>query len=324
MQAIQKVLVIKLGGLGELVQAFPAFERIRAAHPRAKITLLTTEPFVGLAKTSPFFNQVEGDGRPKGPGGWAQLILRLRGARYDRVYDLQNDASSHLIFQALRPHPPPWSGTALGCSLPHKNPRREHMHLLERQAEQLHDAGVWPDAPTKPLSAPPPDISWILARSTQPRSLSAAGGQKPQVILAPGASRRAPEKLWPVERYAELAKRLLTAGDDVVIIGTLAEGPLAHAIQRAAPRARDLTGRTDFVQIASLGARAALAVGNDAGALHLIAAAGAPTIALFSSASDPAISAPRGHVTILQSQSLKDLPTDEVFRTAQSLIEQPA
>jgi ADP-heptose:LPS heptosyltransferase len=127
-----------------------------------------------------------------------------------------------------------------------------------------------------------------------------------------------------VERYAELAKRLLTAGDDVVIIGTLAEGPLAHAIQRAAPRARDLTGRTDFVQIASLGARAALAVGNDAGALHLIAAAGAPTIALFSSASDPAISAPRGHVTILQSQSLKDLPTDEVFRTAQSLIEQPA
>ena len=66
---INKVLVIKLGGVGELVMAFPAFERIRQAHPLAKITLLTTEPFAALAKSSPFFNTVEFDGSPKGPGG---------------------------------------------------------------------------------------------------------------------------------------------------------------------------------------------------------------------------------------------------------------
>lgn len=316
--------MIKLGGVGEVVMAFPAFERIRHAHPLAKITLLTTEPFAALARSSPFFNTVEFDGAPKGPGGWTALVLRLRRAHYDRVYDLQNDATTHLLFQALRPFAPPWSGTAPGCALPHRNPQRDRMHTLERQAEQLHDAGIWPDAPIKPLSAAPPDISWILARSAQPRSISVAGGHRPLVIMAPGASPKKPDKQWPVDRYGELAKRLQDEGFDIVVIGALHESELARAIQRKAPRARDLTGRTDFAQIAALGARAALAIGNDTGALHLIAAAGAPTIALFSSASDPAITAPRGHVTVLHSPDLKDLPVEQVVRAAVLLAQQPA
>ncbi|HUZ11286.1 MAG TPA: glycosyltransferase family 9 protein [Caulobacteraceae bacterium] len=324
LKPVAKVLVIKLGGVGELVTAFPAFERIRHAHPRARIALLTTEPFAALARSSPFFDAVETDGRPGGPGRWTALVLRLRRSRYDRVYDLQNDASTSLLFQALRPFAPPWSGAAPGCALPHRNPNRERMHALERQAEQLRDAGIWPDAPTRPLSAPPPDISWILARSAQPRSVSAAAGHRPMVILSPGVGVRHPEKQWPIERYGDLAKRLQDAGYDIVVIGALREGPLAHAIQRKAPRARDLTGRTDFAQIAALGARAALAIGNDIGALHLIAAAGAPTIALFSSASDPALTAPRGHVTVLHSPDLKQLPVETVAGAALALARQPA
>jgi ADP-heptose:LPS heptosyltransferase len=198
------------------------------------------------------------------------------------------------------------------------------MHPLERQAEQLQDAGIWPDAPTRPLSAAPPDISWILARTAQSRQASVASGHRPVVILAPGASAKRPDKAWPIDRYGELAKRLQEAGFDIVIIGALHESPLAHAVQRKSPRARDLTGRTDFAQIAALGARAALAVGNDIGALHLIAAAGAPTIALFSSASDPATSAPRGHVTVLHAPDLKELPVDTVARAALALAQQPA
>jgi ADP-heptose:LPS heptosyltransferase len=60
-------------------------------------------------------------------------------------------------------------------------------------------------------------------------------------------------------------------------------------------------------------------VGNDTGPVHLIAAAGAPTIALFSSASDPAISGPRGHVTVFQAPDLKDVPVETVAATAMSL-----
>ncbi|MGH6955713.1 MAG: glycosyltransferase family 9 protein, partial [Caulobacteraceae bacterium] len=295
------------------------FERIRQAHPAAKITLLTTQPYASLAQSSPFFNAVDAGGAPRDPAAWAALVLRIRHARYDRVYDLQHDGGTSLLFQALRPMAPAWSGAALGCSLPHRNRERARMHPLERQADQLKDAGIWPDAPTKPLSAAPPDISWILARSAQPRSLTASGAHRPLVLLLPGGEHQKSETRWPIDRYAELAKSLQEKGFDIVILGALGESDLAHVIQRKAPRARDLTGRTDLVQIASLGARAAIAIGNDLGPLHLIAAAGAPTIALFPSAPDPALTAPRGHVTVLHAPALKELPVGHVAATALAL-----
>jgi len=318
LKAIRKVLVIKLSAVGDFVLALPAFERIREAHPEAKITLLTTPPFEALARSSPFFNTVEIDGRPENPAGWLALVARLRAANYDRVYDLQNSGRTNLYFHALRPFPPQWSGVAAGASHRHRSPNRMKMHALERQAEQLQAAGIWPDAPTAPLSAAPPDLTWILHKTPAARPIQTTN-PRPVVLLIPGASAHRPEKRWPIEHYARLAEKLSNEGFDIVIIGGLQEAVLAHAIQRRAPRARDLTGRTDFAQIAAFGARAALAVGNDTGPVHLVAAAGAPTIALFSSASDPAVSGPRGHVTVFQAPDLKDVPVDTVLQTGLSL-----
>src|SRR5260370_5956118 len=102
-KSIQRVLVIKLGGVGEMVLAFPAFERIRQAHPKAKITLLTTQPFEALAKSSPFFNTVDADVGGKDPAAWGALILRILRGHFDRVYALQHDTSTNLIFHALPP-----------------------------------------------------------------------------------------------------------------------------------------------------------------------------------------------------------------------------
>src|SRR5579872_588913 len=126
----EKILVIKLSAVGDFVLAIPAFERIRAYHRDAHITLLTTEPFEALARSSPFFDRVDTGGRPTGPAGWLALVLRLRSAGYDRVYDLQNSGRTKLLFQALRPSPPAWSGAAAGASLPHRNPARMRMHAL--------------------------------------------------------------------------------------------------------------------------------------------------------------------------------------------------
>lgn len=315
MKPIRQVLVIKLSALGDFVLATPAFERIRAGHADARITLLTTPPFEGLARASPFFDRVETDGRPNGLGGWLSLIRRLRSSRYDRVYDLQNSCRTGLYFQALRPFAPSWSGTALGCSLPHRNRARMRMHALERQAEQLEGAGIWPNAPTRPLSAPAPDISWILRKSADAPH-PPANEARPTVLLVPGGAAHRPEKRWPIEHYAALAEGLQGRGFDLIVIGARQESELARAILRRAPRALDLTGSTDFAEVAALGARAALAVGNDTGPMHLISAAGAPAIVLFSFASDPALSAPRGRVTVLRAPDLKDVSVSAVLDAA--------
>lgn len=315
---LKRILVIKLSALGDFVLALAAMKKIRQAHPKAHITLLTTPPFEALARMSPYVNDVDTDGRPEGFGEWMALIGRLRRGRYDRVYDLQTSSRSSAMFLGFWPFPPQWSGIALGCSHPHRNPRRDFMHTLERQADQLKAAGVWPDAPTEPGGAPAPDMSWILQK-TRPQP----PGARPYVMLIPGGSAHRPEKRWPAEAYAELAQALLDQGFDVLVIGGPQETPLARAIQRRAPQARDLTGQTDFPRIAALGAQAALAVGNDTGPLHLAAAAGAPTIVLFSAASDPDLSAPRGHVAVLRAPNLADLPVSQVLQAAQALAPAP-
>ncbi len=313
---IRKVLVIKLSALGDFVLALAAMKHIREAHPKAQITLLTTPPFEALARACPYFSEVETDGKPEGPGAWLALRSRLKAARYDRVYDLQTSAASERIFHLLRPFPPEWSGIAFGCALPHRNPAKDSFHTLERQADQLKAAGIWPDAPTTPLSAPPPDLSWIGGTRRDRRRPS----DRPYVMLIPGGSAHRMDKRWPADAYGRLARRLYDRGYDIVVIGGPQESALGREIQRHVPQARDLTGRTDFAKVAEIGAGTALVVGNDTGPLHLAAAAGAPTVVLFSKASDPALSAPRGHVIVVQADDLTTLEPSTVERAANSLL----
>jgi ADP-heptose:LPS heptosyltransferase len=317
-----EVLVIKLSALGDFIQAFPAFERIRVAHPGARITLLTTPPFGDLARASPYFDRVETDGRPRSLAGALALIGRQRRRGYERVYDLQGNDRTNLLFQALRPFPPVWSGVAFGCALLHENPARMRMHTLERQAEQLRMAGVWPDAPVAPGSAPAPDIGWMLGLTPKvpPEALVES---RPVALLVPGAAPTRPAKRWPAPCYAALARRLADAGFAVRLVGGPAEADIAEGIAAIAPDAMNLVGKTDLAGLAALGARAALAVSNDTGPAHIIAAAGAPTVVLFSNDSDPALCAPRGRVRVLREPSLAALPVAAVFDAALAQAARP-
>ena len=185
-RGVEKILVIKLSALGDFILALAAIKKIRAAHKKAHITLLTTPPFEAFAKACPYFNAVWTDGRPETFGQWTALRKKLRAAGFDRVYDLQTSAHSNRIFHLMRPNPPAWSGIALGCSLPHRNSLRDSMHTLERQADQLMYAGIWPDAPTAPGTAPPPDLSWVLAQAPGERPPPGGVKPKPYVMFVPG------------------------------------------------------------------------------------------------------------------------------------------
>ncbi len=312
----RRILVIKLSALGDMVLSMPAFARLRAAEAGAHITLLTTPPYADLARRSPWFDAVETDGRPRSLTDWLALVRRLRRARFDRVYDLQANDRTNLLFQALRPHPPFWSGMAAGCAARGDRRRRATMHVLEREADQLNLAGVLPPVSTDPGKAPGPDLAWMLASLDGPRPAERLA------LLVPGASPRRPLKLWPAHSFATLALALQAEGLSVAIIGGDAERTLAAGIQTQAPATIDLTGRTDLFQLAELGARAVLAVGNATGPMHLIAAAGAPCLTLFSGDSDPARNAPRGRVRILQRQNLADLRSEVVLAEALDLWRQ--
>jgi len=274
MAAPGRILVIKLSALGDVVQAFGPFAAIRAHHPRAHITLLTTRPFAPLLRRAPWFDTVWEDGRPS----WgdlprvAKLALRLRRGRFDRVYDLQTSSRSSRYRWFTGGVE--WSGVE---SHRRVNPDRDSLHTMERQREQLAIAGI--------RDIPPPDMAWL------DDPLDGFALPPRFCLLIPGASPSRPAKRWPATRFAALAARLEVPP---VILGGPAEAPLAAEILQAVPSGVDLTGRTSLAQIGALARRADCAIGNDTGPTHLAAAAGCRTLTVFGEDSDPALSAPRG------------------------------
>lgn len=300
---MKRILVIKLGALGDFVLALGPFKAIRLHHPGAHITLLTTPPYAAMAQASGYFDVVWTHGRPpkRDLAGMWRLIRSLRGGRFDRIYDLQTSDRSGFYRNFIR-HAE-WSGIAPGCSHPHANPERSRMHTVDRQAEQLAMAGI--------AEAPAADLSRLQADLTRFNLPAAAS----YVLLVPGGSAHRPAKRWPVQFYGELAARLQGRGLQVLILGTGDEHALADAIEARCPAAVSFVDRTSFPEIVGLARGAVGAIGNDTGPMHLITAAGCPSVVLFSGASDPSLCAPRGaNVTILRSEPLAALALEEVVR----------
>ncbi len=307
MSAGKRIMVIKLSALGDFVQAMGPFAAIRAHHRDARITLLTTRPYVQLAEASPYFDEVWVDTRPKPWQVSAFMGLRklLRSAKFDMVYDLQTSDRSSTYFHIMGD--PPWSGIASGCSHPHANPDRDSMHTIDRQAEQLAMAGI-------PVT-PPADLSWVkadLARFALPARF---------ILMVTGGAPHRLAKRWPADRFAALANRLAAQGIVSVLLGTDHDAEQIEAVLAACPHACSLAGRTSFIDIVAVARQAVGAVGNDTGPMHLIAAAGCPAAVLFSADSDPALCEPRGAVAVIRRDDLAELDVDTVMA---ALTEGPA
>jgi ADP-heptose:LPS heptosyltransferase len=291
---LKRILVIRLGALGDFVLSFPAFAAVRAHHAQEHVTLLTTAPFTELARASPWFDDIRIDRRPGWfdfPALW-QLRRQLRG--FDYVYDLQTSRRSSKYF--LLAGRPPWCGIAPGCSHPDRNPDRNIVHSIDRQRCQLAVAGV-PPAVT--------DLSWLAGHG--PRL-----GERVALLVPSTSGTHGGAKTWPLERYAALAKLIVARGMTPAVIGTAAETAAAQAIRAACPETLDLTGQTSILDLAGLAHRAALAVGGDTGPIHLAAMMGAPTIALFSRHSDPVHARPVGQTTLLRADNILDLSVERV------------
>ncbi len=296
------IIVIKLGALGDFVQALGPFAAIRKHHNKQQITLLTTPPFGEFAKASGYFDTVCTDGRPAtlDIAGWSRLRHFLRGGGFGRVYDLQTSDRSSFYYHLFWPGPrPEWSGIAKGCSHPHANPERDFMHTAERQAEQLSMAGI--------NDVPPAELGWATA------DISGFGLAERFALLAPGGAAHRPGKRWPSGRFGELAEILMDKNIQPVLLGTTDEAPIIGAICDICPGALSLAGKTGLLDLAALGRGAVLGVGNDTGPMHLLSAVGCKSVVVYSDQSDPALCGQRGpDVTILRRDMLSSLAVADV------------
>ena len=305
---MNKILVIKHSALGDIILATAPFAAIRQAHPQAHITLLTTKPYAKLLEKSGYFDEIWIDTRPKlyQIAALYKLIKKISDARFERIYDLQTSSRSSLYFHLL-PKKTEWSGIAKGASHCHNTIERTKLHTIERQKQQLAIAGI--------NNVQQPCINWLVA------DIAKFNLPEKYALLVAGGSPHRPEKRFSADNYAKLANWLVKLGITPVLIGTQAEAEVIGEIEQYCPQAINLLGKTDFAEIAELARNAIIAVGNDTGPIHIIAAAKCPVLVLFSQFSNPDLCAPiGGNVSIIRKTNLAELDLYEVENWAKNVI----
>lgn len=292
MQKIARILVIKHGAFGDLVQALGGLQDIRLAYPQAHITLLTSPAFKDLMQRCMFIEDVLLDSRPA-YWKWLQLIKcyqMLKQHSFDLVIDFQNTSRTALyrkwVFPKVRwigrlPHDPkPASGLKGLITLLQKNGMTTH-NLQQPNIDWFAE-----------------DVTALLARNQI---------ELPYVLLIPGASAAHPEKRWPY--YPQLAQRLIDI--NITVVSVL--GPDEMVLAKALPS--HVLTRLSWFELAGVIQNAQFVVGNDTGPCHLASCFGKCGFALFG----PTTSAPRselarGNFKTVVSHDLSALSVDRVFQ----------
>lgn len=313
--AIKRILVIKHGAFGDVIKALGVLKAIRDHYKGVHIDCLTTPAYAPFILQTELVDDVVLDPRSKNVFRTLKLLNDIRHRGYDLIIDLQNSkrTNGYATYYKLLGGKAPWSGTARMCAYGYPMAWKSFKPLYERFAYQLEQLGI--EKTTEDLL---PGLSWIKPQ-TFPFELPESFA-----IIIPGSSPKALEKRWPVQYYAQLAKRMVDRGITPVLVGGPDEVVLMPEIIRLCPDALNTAGRLTLLQIAYMAQNAKFIVGNDTGPLYLCQAAGRPTCVLWSNHSDPKIHAPQGgadrQVKVLQRDALETLSVDEVWHALQGWI----
>ncbi len=277
---MKRLLIVKTSSMGDVVQALPVVNDVRAHHPGVQIDWLVEAPFAAIPHLHPGIRRVlplawrKWHGQLHRRATWQAMgALRsaLRDQQYDAVLDLQGQRmSAWWARQAAAPvlgydraglHEPlaawAYAATAAVSNGLHAVQRGRLLaaaHLGYTLApDSSPDFGLQPPAPV-----------WA------PRG--------PYAVLIPNASRR--EKLWPERHWVAVGTRLHERGwTPVVLWGRESEQSLAENI--AASCEGDVPPFLAVGEMAAVLARAQTVVGLDTGFTHLAAAFGRPTLGIY-------------------------------------------
>lgn len=272
-----RILVIKHGALGDMVQGFDSFAGLRAGRPEARITLLTSPPFSGLMRMTPWFDEVVEDRRR--PVFDVPQLLRIRTLlhqEWEMIVDLQCSRRTSRYHRFLTPSGTRWLGTSSGASDPY--PDFTGVNNVERMKVAAKMAGG--------AGSVTAQLDWLASAK--------ASISKQAVVLVPGCSPAKPSKRWPAAHFAAVARELMASGRDVAIVGTAADRDAADLVIAEAPGCTDMVGKTDLASLTTLFASAHAVIGNDTGPVFLAAKTGVPTLMVMGQDTDPDMSAPTG------------------------------
>ena len=332
-----RVLVVRLGAVGDVIRALPAVHRLRRTYPQAHLAWIVEDLAAPLLEGHADLNEVirlsRRDLRAAGrsPARLARTLSevggRLVAGRYDVVVDLQSSLKSGVVALLAR------AGRRVGFAPGHC---REMSFLFTNEWAPL--SSPWLNRVDRnleiaaQLGAGEGPVSAALAETASEgaaaegilASLGLAAGRP--ILLGPGASRRQAFKRWPAASWARLGALLAAAGRSPVIVWGPGEEGLAEEIERGSRGGARRAPATSLPVLAALLRRSALFLGADTGPMHLAWAVGCRVIALFGP-TDPRLNAPYGpghEVLAAPEGNLERLTPDAVAAAALRLLERGA
>lgn len=295
----QKILIVKLSAIGDVVQTLPVAEALRNQYPGAYIAWVVEEEAEDLLTGHPSLDRVIVSRRKswqkrffKRGEFWSTLrevgefIRDLRRQDYDWVIDNHGLFKSGLLVFLSRGRRKigykRWPGIAEEGSYLFTNERYKPLdiekHALERYLDLIVQVGVRVDKPRLRFSLPADSL-----RKMERLLVENGICGHPLVVIHPMAEW--PTKLWPGERFASLAESLgKKRGASVVFTGSREdEKPVQEILRQINPSQKVLTlaGQTGLKELAGLFSLSDLVVSTDTGPMHLAAAVNAPLIAIF-------------------------------------------
>ncbi len=272
----QKILVIKLRAIGDVILATPVLENLRQAFPPAQIDFLTEKPCAPIVIGHPAIHEVLVLDR-KQPGASRALIRQVRQRRYDAVFDLFGNPRSALLT---------WlSGAPTRVGFLFRGRQHAYNIKVEPRGDRVHEVEFNLDA-LRALQIPIVTTKLHVAVDAASENFAAQFWREQdlenRLVIGLNVSGGWYTKRWPLEAFAQLGDRLRR---ELSAVALLLWGPGelddVKTITQMMREPSLVAPSTNLKQLAALLSRLTLLVSNDSGPLHLAAAMGTPVVGIY-------------------------------------------
>jgi lipopolysaccharide heptosyltransferase II len=292
-----RILVVRLDNIGDLVMLGPALRALRAAYPRAEITLMASPAGSQVAPLLPWIDgvivwravwqDVSAD-LPLDPAREISLAMQLRQRQFEVAFIFTSFTQS--------PYPPAYACYLAGIPIRVGHSKEFGGGVLSHCAEPPLDSGHQVDRNLSLLKAvgvpvPRGHLELSLPEQVQQSAdqiLESVGIdlESPFILLAPGAS--CATRRYDPERFASVAQMLVSTTDlPLVVVGSpretgIVESVAAGARQPRPDRVKSLVGMTSVPDLAAIIRRSSLVIANNSASLHFADAFMRPMVILYS------------------------------------------
>ncbi len=277
---MKRILVVRLGALGDIVHALPALAALKRAFPNTAIDWLVDYRYADFLDLVPLIERrIVLSSRT--PTGWLKAIKEIRQFSYDVALDLQGLLKSAVFARA--------SGAerVVGFSSKQlrepmarvfysavRGPDPTGKHVIEKNLMLLRILGIESSEWTFPIKIPTMEASIKLRRTLD------IAEDKPFVLINPNAGWS--NKRWPPDRFGTLALWLWKSYrlPTIIVWGPSEYGRALEVVEASKGAAR-LAPPTTIADLVSLVREASLMVSGDSGPLHIAAALGTPIVGIY-------------------------------------------